>query len=112
MKKSVNVVKEQVMESLGSMFTKEDVIKVIDSIEINEPSTTNFNEEWYEEMENLIESIESDVEDIEVDEDNVEFGLDGNRLYIENVDVDKSNIESLIRDLKEKLQELKSVSVS
>ena len=112
MKKSVNVVKEQVMESLGSMFTKEDVIKVIDSIEINEPSTTNFNEEWYEEMENLIESIESDVDDIRVDEDNVEFGLDGNRLYIESVDVDKSNIESLIRDLKEKLQEIKSVSIS
>jgi translation elongation factor EF-1beta len=112
MKKSVNVVKEQVMESLGSMFTKEDVIKVIDSIEINEPSTTSFDEEWYEEMENLIESIESDVDDISVDEDNVEFGLDGNRLYIESVDIDKSNIESLIRELKEKLQELKSVSIS
>ena len=112
MKNSVGFVKEQVMVSLGSLFTKEDVIKVIDSIEINESSTTNFNEEWYEEMENLIESIESDVDDISVDEDEVEFGLDGNRLYIESVDVDKSNIESLIRDLKEKLQEIKSESIS
>lgn len=100
------------MESLGSMFTKEDVIKVIDSIEVNEPSTTNFNEEWYEEMENLIESIESDMDDINVDEDDVEFGLNGNRITIESVDIDKSNIENLIHELKEKLKELKSVSVS
>lgn len=112
MKNSVNVVKEQVMSSLGSMFTKEDVIKVIDSIEITEPSAINFDKDWFDDMESLIESIESDVDDISVDEDEVEFGLDGNRIYVENVDIDKSSIESTIRDLKEKLQELKSLSVS
>lgn len=116
MKKSVEVVKEQVVESLGSLFTKEDVIKVIDSIEVGQGVGMDEDkmkeiEEHLESMENLIEQIESDVDDLNVDEDNVEFGLDGNRLYVENVDFDKSSIESTIRDLKEQIEEFKKMFV-
>lgn len=116
MKKSVEVVKEQVVESLGSLFTKEDVIKVIDSIEVSQGVGMDEDkmkeiEEHLESMENLIEQIESDVDDLEVDEDDVEFGLDGNRLYVENVNFDKSSIESTIRDLKEQIEEFKKMFV-
>lgn len=116
MKNSVSFVKEQVGVSLGSLFTKEDVIKVIDSIEVSQGvgmDEERMNEiiEHLESMENIIESIESDVEDLEVNEDNVEFGLDGNRLYVENVDVDKSSIESSIRDIKEEIENLKKMFV-
>lgn len=116
MKNSVEVVKEQVAESLGSLFTKEDVIKVIDSIEVNQGVGMDEERmkeigEHLESMENLIEQIESDVDDLSVDEDEVEFGLDGNRLYVENVDLDKSSIESTIRDLKEQIEEFKKMFV-
>lgn len=116
MKNSVEVVKEQVGASLGSLFTKEDVIKVIDSIEVNQGIGMDEErmkeiEEHLESMENLIEQIESDVEDLNVDEDEVEFGLDGNRLYIENVDLDKSSVDSTIRDLKEQIESFKKMFV-
>jgi hypothetical protein len=111
MKKTMSNVRESVVESISSIFTKEDVLKLIDSIEVSESSKVNFDEDFVDELMNLVESIESDVEDIEVDEDNVEFGLDGNRLYIESVDIEKSNIESNLRELKEKVEELKSMVV-
>lgn len=112
MKKSVEVVKEQVGVSLGSLFTKEDVIKIIDSIEVGGTMSPNEDiEEHLESMENLIEELESDVEDISVDEDNVEFGLDGNRLYVEEVELDKSSVESTIRNLKEQIEALKKMFV-
>lgn len=114
MKNSVEVVKEQVMESLGSLFTKEDVVKVIDSIEVNKGVVMDedkMNEimEYLESMGNIVEQIESDVDDLNVDEDNVEFGLDGNRLYVENVDFDKSSIESTLRDLKVEIEKFKEM---
>jgi len=111
MKKNVNDVRKSVEESISSIFTKEDVMKLIDSIEVSESSKVSFDEDFVDELMNLVESIESDVEGIEVDEDNVEFGLDGNRLYIESVDIDKSSVESNIRELREKVEEMKSMVV-
>jgi len=111
MKKTMSNVRESIVESVSSIFTKEDVLKLIDSIEVSESSKVSFDEDFVDELMNLVESIESDVEDIEVDEDDVEFGLDGNRLYIESVDIDKGSIESNIRELREKVEEMKSMVV-
>lgn len=116
MKKSVELVKEQVVESLGSLFTKEDVIKVIDSIEVSQGVGMDEDkmkeiEEHLESIEDLVETIESDLDDLSVDEDSVEFGLDGNRLFVESSDLDKSSIESTIRDLKEQIEEFKKMFV-
>lgn len=115
MKKSVEVVKEQVGISLGSLFTKEDVIKIIDSIEVGgvgmDDERVKEIEEHLESMENLIEEIESDVDDLNVDEDDIELSLDGNRICVEDANLDKSSIESTIRNLKEQIEEFKKMFV-
>ena len=46
MKKNVNDVRKSVEESISSIFTKEDVMKLIDSIEVSESSKVSFDEDF------------------------------------------------------------------
>ncbi len=97
--------KEQVIskvsESAGSLFTKEDVIKLIESIE----GTTNID---FDELANRLEAIvdEADNEGIEVNSRRCEFSIsNGNEIEIEDVHFEteewKSNINHDIRQLIE-----------
>jgi hypothetical protein len=97
--------KEQVIskvnESAGSLFTKEDVIKLIESIE----GTTNID---FEELTNRLEAIidDADNEGIEVNSRRCEFSIsNGNEIEIEDVHFEtedwKSSINHDIRQLIE-----------
>jgi hypothetical protein len=97
--------KEQVIskvnESAGSLFTKEDVIRLVESIE----GTTAID---FEELANRLEAIvdEADNEGIEVNSRRCEFSIcNGNEIEIEDVHFEtdewKSNINHDIRQLIE-----------
>jgi hypothetical protein len=97
--------KEQVIskvnESAGSLFTKEDVIKLIESIE----GTTNID---FEELTNRLEAIVDDADNdgIEVNSRRCEFSIsNGNEIEIEDVHFEtedwKSSINHDIRQLIE-----------
>jgi|GEM_PF-2178691 hypothetical protein len=97
--------KEQVIskvnESAGSLFTKEDVIRLIESIE----GTTKID---FEELANRLESIvdDADNEGIEVNSRRCEFSIcNGNEIEIDSVHFEtedwKSGINHEIRQLVE-----------
>jgi len=97
--------KEQVIskvnESAGSLFTKEDVIRLIESIE----GTTKID---FEELANRLESIvdDADNEGIEVNSRRCEFNIcNGNEIEIDSVHFEtedwKSSINHEIRQLVE-----------
>ena len=91
----------KVNESAGSLFTKEDVIRLIESIE----GTTKID---FEELANRLESIVDDADNdgIEVNSRRCEFSIcNGNEIEIEDVHFEteewKSNINHDIRELIE-----------
>jgi hypothetical protein len=97
--------KEQVIskvnESAGSLFTKEDVIRLIESIE----GTTNID---FEELTNRLEAIVDDADNdgIEVNSRRCEFSIcNGNEIEIDSVHFEtedwKSSINHEIRQLIE-----------
>jgi hypothetical protein len=97
--------KEQVIskvnESAGSLFTKEDVIKLIESIE----GTTAID---FEELTNRLEAIVDDADNdgIEVNSRRCEFSIcNGNEIEIDSVHFEtedwKSSINHEIRQLIE-----------
>ena len=94
---------EKVKESAGSLFTKEDVINLINGVEASGIDL--------EELQNRIEAIidDADTSDIRVNAHNCEFRIrNGNEIEIEEVDFDtddfKSNIVHDINELFESMQ--------
>ena len=91
----------KVNESAGSLFTKEDVIRLIESIE----GTTKID---FEELANRLESIVDDADNdgIEVNSRRCEFNIcNGNEIEIDSVHFEtedwKSSINHEIRQLIE-----------
>jgi hypothetical protein len=97
----------------ASLFTPQDVIKILQSIEIPEPTTNRAHipDEWVEQfVDNLVDCIE-DYDLIEYD--SAEFSInDGKELKLENVSIDtyqlvkgiKSNLNSAIQDINNEIK--------
>ena len=97
---------KKVNESLGSLFTKDDVINVINLLSRETPSKIDF-EELTERLEAIVD--EADNSDIEVNQGRCEFSItNGNEIEIEDVSYDtdsfKININHDIRQLIEATQ--------
>jgi hypothetical protein len=102
--KKEDVIK-RVNESAGSLFTKEDVINLINQVE-GEASGIDLSE-----LQDRIDAIidDADTSDIEVNHHNCEFRVrNGNEIQIDEVDFDtdsfKSNIKHDIGELLESMQ--------
>ena len=94
---------KKVNESLGSLFTKDDVINVINLLSDETPSKINF-EDLTERLEAIVD--DADNSDIEINQHRCEFSItNGNEIEIEEVSYDtdsfKSNINHEIRQLIE-----------
>ena len=114
MKKQEAITK--VNECISSVFTKDDVIRLIEQIE--EGNNVALTETQIDEISANIkrELINMNTEDI-VDFDSVEFDIEyGNRIQLHNIDVNYSNIEEAVEGelrsyaeaLKEKNKEVVS----
>ena len=93
----------KVNESMGSLFTKDDVINVINLLSDATPSKINF-EELTERLEAIVD--DADNSDIEINQGRCEFSIaNGNEIEIEDVSYDtdsfKLNINHDIRQLIE-----------
>ena len=95
-KRSMAVAVDMVKTSAASIFTKEDVLKLLSEIEVNEPGKTEFTED---QREDLMDFVRGQMEYISADDildlDSVEFHLeDGNRISLDqnSVEVDMSYV--------------------
>lgn len=83
---------ELVKESPSSIFTKEDVMKLLAAISI-EPETLYLNREA---VDRLLELIDFNIRDVDVisaiDKSTAEFSLDGNTIELDSVEIDSSYI--------------------
>ena len=93
-KRSMDVAVDMVKTSPASIFTKEDVLKLLSEIEVNVPGKTEFTED---QREDLMDFVRGQMEYISADDildlDSVEFHLeDGNRIVLDpnSVDIDMS----------------------
>ena len=106
----ISRMKDNVNESLSSIFTKEDVIKILETIgkESKEESGSSvMTQEKIEEILDDLRSVLSNVEDIEVDTDDVEFSIVGREIVVDNVEIrGKDELESEVQSLIEKLEEV------
>lgn len=98
---------KKVEESMGTLFTKDDVIFIINQLTDEAPSKINF-----EELIGRLEAIVDDADDsdIEVAKHRCEFTIrNGNEIEIDEVNLDteefKSGINHEIRQLIESVQE-------
>ena len=92
---------KKVEESMGTLFTKDDVIFIINQLTDEAPNKINFDE-----LVGRLEAIVDDADDsdIEVNKHRCEFTIsNGNEIEIDEVNLDtenfKSNINHEIREL-------------
>ena len=106
----ISRMKDNVNESLSSIFTKEDVIKILERIDEQskeESGSSVMTQEKIEEILDDLRSVLSNVEDIEVDTDDVEFSIEGREIVVDNVEIrGKDELESEVQSLIEKLEEV------
>jgi hypothetical protein len=86
----------------ASLFTPQDVIKILQSIEAPEPTMNRAHipEEWVEHfLDNLVDCIEDN--DL-IDYDSAEFSIRyNNEIHLENINLDTHN---LVRGLRDNIQ--------
>ena len=95
-KRSMAVAVDMVKTSAASIFTKEDVLKLLSEIEVNEPGQTEFTEN---QREDLMDFVRGQMEYISADDildlDDAEFHFeDGNRVRLDpnSIEVDMSYV--------------------
>ena len=95
-KRSMDVAVDMVKTSAASIFTKEDVLKLLSEIKVNEPGKTEFTED---QREDLMDFVRGQMEYISADDivdlDDAEFHFeDGNRVRLDpnSIEVDMSYV--------------------
>lgn len=84
----------KVNESVASLFTKEDVIKLIEGIETEGGLDFDINALIEHVQETIINLNDFDI----VDTDSAEFSLDGSTIQLDSINIDNHNIECSIED--------------
>lgn len=97
----------------ASLFTPQDVIKILQSIEIPESKSklAHIPDEW---VERFIDSLTDCIENYDlIDYDSAEFCIRyGNEVHLENINIDthnlikalKGNLDSAIRDVNSEIK--------
>ena len=96
--------KSYVNECMSSIFTKEDVIKMLNEMESKITDTPSSNveglEKLFEKFKDKLETIKSNVEDISVESDDVSFSIEHREIVVDDVEVNgKDEVIGDIEDL-------------
>ncbi|MFY8161268.1 MAG: hypothetical protein ACOVNU_08045 [Candidatus Kapaibacteriota bacterium] len=84
-----------VENSVSSIFSRVDVIRLIDDIDT--PSTFQLSDKFKEGLKNVIEQRIDSVRDTDcVDNESFEFKRDGNFVNVDDFKIDKSFLEEII----------------
>jgi len=84
---------ELVKDSISSIFTKDDVLELINRIDED-----NTDVETYDLKDFLSDYLSDNLDSSCVDTDSAEFELDGDRITLVNVELDTYSIESVVKD--------------
>lgn len=129
---------EIVKHNASSIWRTEDVLNLMNRIKAKElfievpteqsdmEESIEFQEhinsmlELIEDIDTSMEAVESSIDNIEVDTNHIELSLQGNEIFVDNVDIDGkaealSDLDSLrieIMSLKSKIQELAGKEVA
>lgn len=119
-KQSILEAKEKVQQGLSSIYSKEDVIEILNSIQEQSPTLPSSNQilksslmvimtETINHLQNRINEADLDNGNNYFDSYTARFELNGNELSVESIDADwgeiKSEIEYFIDDKKEDIVE-------
>lgn len=95
---------ELVKNSPASIFTKEDVIKLLNDVS-DVPASDEVNDKLTitdEQIEELIDAVRSELsmglDNNLVDYDSAQFELNGNKIELTDVDIDTDPIEDIAED--------------
>lgn len=89
---------KKVNESAGSLFTKQDVINLVNGLEVSGINLETFKERVLAILD------DSDTSAIEVDQNNCSFEIrNGNEIKIEDIELDT---DDYIRNIKHDIEEL------
>lgn len=94
---SKNEALELVNDSISSIFTKDDVLELINRIDANEDHEmdgVDISELKEFISEYLVDNLDSSV----VDNDSAEFELNGDCIVLSNVDLDTYAIDQVVKD--------------
>ena len=114
MKNVISNFKSNVNNSMSSIFTKEDVMKMLTEMEsqMEEGSpSSNVSEEFLEKVVEQLKSIKSDVEDMEVDSDDVDFSIEGREIVVNEIEIRSKDsivddIDNLIIEIEEEVEKV------
>jgi hypothetical protein len=101
MKIKLNEAKEMVKTSISSVFTKHDVIELLERLDM-ESDIDNITEIFNKIKTEFAHGLRCIEENI-VDTDNIRLELYGKEIIIDNVDIEFENIESVLEDVLETL---------
>jgi hypothetical protein len=107
--KSISEIKENIKGSLSSIYTKEDVMKIVETIESFGGGKSNG--EFLENVKNKLQSILSDVQDLEIDDDSIDFRIEYREIVVDSDDIEirgKDEVESSIEELINEIEEEES----
>ena len=106
---------EDVLNLMSRIKVKELFIEVPIEQEIDMDKSIELQEqvaamiELIEDIDTTIEAVESSVDNISVDDSNLEFYMEGNGVYVNNIDIDGKAIAlSDVDTLRQEMKELKS----
>jgi hypothetical protein len=103
---------KKVNESAGSLFTKQDVINLVNGLEVSGINLETFKDRV------LAIIDDADTDRIEIDNNNCDFEIrNGNEICIENVSLDtddyisdiKHDIEQLFESMQEEAEEAQTI---
>lgn len=84
----------KVNESVASLFTKEDVLLLIEDIDTE--GGLDFD------IDKLIEHVQDAIQNLNdfdiVDTETAEFSLDGSQIELDSISIDTNNIEAAVED--------------
>ena len=87
-------VRKSIVDSASSIFTKDDVLKLIDSITYGGKITNKQKGTLIEKFEDAVSNNASDI----VDYSSAEFDIDGNNtVELKHIDIDESSIRDLLK---------------
>jgi hypothetical protein len=112
----------KVNEGIGSIYTKEDVINLINQIEDTQVETPSFDGEpivkavmdtWTQSVQDIFNDLQSEIEDSQiVNMDDCEFDLEyGNKVVLSDISFDSYEIEDKIEKCRDAVAEFVSKAI-
>jgi hypothetical protein len=112
----------KVNEGIGSIYTKEDVINLINQIEDTQVETPSFDGEpivkavmdiWNQNVQDIFNDLQSEIEDSQiVNMDDCEFDLEyGNKVVLSDISFDSYEIEDKIEKCRDAVAEFVSKAI-